>query len=254
MATPFILYNNIYETGTVTSNSEEVGYDVENVIDWRSYVRWRAATVGFTVTVNCDFGSAVACDAIGISGHNLSGNEIYLQSSDTGAYAGEETFRALNITPTDNSDICVSFTSASARYWRLVIESDGTAPEIGVLCVGPRLDFPKNPNRPLSFVDESMEATSRRSKNGHILGATTYYRPYTTVLSFSWLLIAFVMGDLYTFWSTHGSKLKPFFLQVNEDQWDVGRFVQLPENYVFREVFDDYTFTTDLQMTFEGIL
>lgn len=253
MAVPFILYTNIYETGTITASLEEPGFDVENIIDWRSYVRWKAASATFH-TVTVDHGSDVSCDALGISGHNLSGSNLYVQSSPTGVFEGEETNRVTILPQGDNLDICKSFPSASARYWRLAIQGPESTPEIGVMCLGPRLDFPKNPNRPLSFVDESMEATAKRSKNGHILGATTYYRPYSIELSFSWLLISFVQGDLYTFWDTHGSILKPFFLQVNSDQWDVGRFVQLPDNYRYREVFDDYTFTTNFQMSFEGVL
>ena len=216
MAVPFILYDNIFESGTLSASSEASGFDVENVIDWRTYIRWEA-TAASSQVVTCDFGSPVSCDALGISGHNLSGAELAVHSSDTGSFSGEEVVRLALFTQPDNLPVCKSFTSASARYWRLAISSPSITPEIGVLCIGPRLDFPKNPNRPLSFVDESMEATSRRSKNGHILGATTYYRPYTTVLSFSWLLISFVQGDLYTFWDIHGSKLKPFFLQVNID-------------------------------------
>jgi len=254
MAVPFILYNNIYETGTLTAFSESPGFDIENIIDWRSYVRWKA-TSATTQTIDLDYGSSVPSDAFGVSGHTLSGSTISIQVSATGAWAGEQTtVPGTSFALSDNLDICKSFSSVSSRYWRFLIQSPSATPEIGVLCLGARLDFPKNPNRPLSFVDESMEATSRRSKNGHILGATTYYRPYSVIMSFSWLQISFVQGDLYTFWSTHGSLLKPFFLQVNIDEWDVGRFVQLPENYRFKEVFDDYTFTTDLQMTFEGIL
>ena len=255
MAVPFILYNNILELGTPVATSEEPGFDIENITDWRTYLRWKS-TGGAVNTITIDAGSPVSVDSLGISGHNIFtvDGRIVVSSSDTGAFSGEEVTRMTVFIPSSNDPIVQSFSSATARYWEIRLSSLTDKVEIGVVCLGARLDFPKNPNRPLSFVDESMEATTKRSKNGHILGATTYYRPYSTVLSFSWLQISFVMGDLYTFWSTHGSLLKPFFLQVNIDQWDVGRFVQLPENYVFREVFDDYTFTTDLQMTFEGIL
>lgn len=252
MATPFILYNNIYETGTVTATSEASGYDVENIIDWRTYIRWKATSTSLQ-SIFLDYGSSVSSDALGIAGHNLAGATIFVQTSSNGSWSGEQVTRD-TFTPTDDSVICRSFASVSSRYWRIFISGAITTPEIGVLCLGSRLDFPKNPNRPLSFVDESTEVVASKSKKGHILGATTYYRPYTAILSFSWLLISFVQGDLYTFWDTHGSKMKPFFLQVNIDQWDVGRFVQLPENYRFKEVFDDYTYTTDFMLTVEGIL
>lgn len=253
MAYPFILYTNIYESGTVTATSEATGFDVENIFDWRSYVRWKATSTA-TQYITVDYGTAVSCDALGITGHNLSDATVSVESSTTGAWAGEQATRLSGFTPTDNADICKPFTAASVRYWRIKILTPTTAPEIGVLCLGARLDFPKNPTRPLLFNNEGMEVVSERSKGGHILGVVNYFRPYSIALSFSWLTIAFLRGDLYTFWSTHGGLHKPFFLQVNSDQWDVGRFVQLPERYRYNESFDDYIYSNQFTIDFEGIL
>jgi len=251
MSYPYLLYSNILESATLTATSE--AESVSHVIDWRTYLRWEATTSADQNLV-ADYGSAVSVDAIGIAGHNLGtvGAEVAFQSSDTGAWAGEETTVA-TASPTDDEPIMASFTSASARYWRLKLTSMGAAAEIGVLCAGARMDFPEYPDAPLHYLTESTEATEGISKGGHLLGITTKYAPFTSSLTITYIAWSWVNTTFRAFWEAHGRKHKPFFFSINEDTFADARFVRLPQSYSFKQTLENTEYMDKLSLNFEGV-
>jgi hypothetical protein len=249
---PFILYKNIFETATLTATSE--AESVDNVFDWRTYLRWQATSTADQY-LTADYGSATAVDAVGIAGHNLGtvGAEIALQSSTTGAWAGEEIIQA-SASPSDDSPILLGFTSASVRYWRLKLSSLGAAPEIGVACVGARLDFPEYPDAPLDYMRESPMVTEAISKGGHLLGAVTMFRKYAFSITFTYVARSFVGGLFTTFWEDHGVKHKPFFVSINQDEFTDGRFCRFPGSFEFTQSLPDTGSVETLALQFEGVL
>jgi hypothetical protein len=250
MALPFILYDNIFDNGAISATSE-VG-SVQNIKDWRSYVRWSATSTA-TQYVTVDHGTAVACDGLGIAGHNLSGATLSVASSTTGAWAGEQVTRLAPFTPTDNADICKPFTSASARYWRLKILTPSEVPEIGVLCLGPRMDFPIYPDKPLDFKQSQMEADESVSKGGHLLGVTTRFEPYTFSLSFTYIDYSWIVANFDVFWKAHGKTHTPFFVNINADLWSDGRFCKFPDSFSYTQQFTETDFMEVLMLSFEGV-
>jgi hypothetical protein len=242
MAVPFILYSCIDTTPAATS--EAAGYDVENIVDWRAYTRWRATGTG-TQYITFDAGSPVSVDAIGIEGHNIAGATVSVEwSTDNSNWT--EVLAGFTATA---GTILKSWTAASKRYWRIKIASASVAPEIGVVSIGARMDFPHYPDAPLDFISESPQRAESVSKTGHLLGVVTRYRPYTFSMQFSDALYTWVTANFDTFWEAHCSLHKPFFVMCN----DAPRFCRFPESFEYRKQLNNSTYM-DLSLKFEGVL
>lgn len=238
---PFLLHKNVFEYGTITATDTASGYDVNNIIDGRAYTKWKAASAGtkyLTVSgvldyhdydpvyLTTDTGEELETDtglsleigpgivnALGITGHNLGTARagISVESSDDAGATWEEELPVFY--PSSDKTILVLITSYRRAYHRVKIVSPTIAPEIGVLCLGARLDFPMGLKRAPFLYTLSVEAESPKTKSGNKTSVTVRYRPVTleheyTIKAgnYDWLV-----GSFRTFWDDHGSLLKPFF-------------------------------------------
>ena len=87
---------------TVTASSTAAGYDADNVLNWKRHERWKSATTTAAQSIEYDFsGTLIASEynLVTIWLHNNSitsdvqfiyGDDITLETSATGAWAGEE--------------------------------------------------------------------------------------------------------------------------------------------------------------------
>src|SRR3972149_307135 len=85
-AKPLILYDNRFADGTPTATDTASEYDVLNIIDWKDFTFWQAASVGTKyLTINC--GSAKVASALAILGHNyyMGSATISVESSVNGS-------------------------------------------------------------------------------------------------------------------------------------------------------------------------
>ena len=95
MTLPKILHDNIFALGvSATDTDSDSQYSVDNIYDLRTYTYWLGASAGvkyFTM----DAGAAVDVDSLRIISHNLGTAEasVAIESSTTGAWAGEEVNR-----------------------------------------------------------------------------------------------------------------------------------------------------------------
>ena len=226
MASSKILYDNILASG-VTATDTETGYSVDNIYDLRPYTYWQAASAGANKYIDMDAGSAVDVDALGIYSHNLSGGSIKIYSSATGAFGGEETQRGSTIYPSDNTLIFETFTSASARYWRIQVYHATNAPRIGVAILGEALTFSRKPAPPYDPRPTSIVSSTAVTKTGNALGTTVNYKPISITAKFKHLdWDTFANDEFLTFWDDHGSEGKHFFWSVDSDTYDT-YFVKL---------------------------
>ena len=243
MAVPFLLYACIDTTPAATS--EAAGFAVSNIVDWRTYTRWKATGTG-TQYLTFDAGTAVAVDAMGIAGHNLSGASVSVEwSTDNSNWT-----QVLAPFTATSAVILKSWVSSSKRYWRIKIASASVAPECGVVAIGARIDFPIYPDAPLDFLSESPQRAESVSKGGHLLGVVTRYRPYTFSMNFSYVLFSWITATFDVFWTAHGSLHKPFFVMCNDDP----RFCRFPEGFSYNKQLSDSTYLSVLSLQFEGVL
>ena len=118
-AKPKHLRDNRFLDGTPTATDTDSGteFDVLNILDWRYETLWKAASLG-TKYLTVNSGSAQAVDSLFIANHNFftSSATVSVESSTTGAWAGEEVEQLAGFTPPDDKAFIKTFTQAIFFY------------------------------------------------------------------------------------------------------------------------------------------
>jgi hypothetical protein len=246
MALPCFLSDNRFLDGTPTATDTAVGYSVLNITDLRLYTFWQAASFG-TKYITIDCATSKAADTISIVGHNFytSTATISLESSTTGAWAGEQVVRVAGFIPSNDKALMVQFASVSARYWRLKIITSAIAPYCAVVLLGARLEMPYPPDSPYIPFEESIIAITERSKAGYILGATVRYYPITITPNFSNLSTSFVYNTFQPWWDSYAKTLKPFIYS-----WDCVNFPA----HIFLVSVDDQNSVYNPSLVYAGLV
>jgi hypothetical protein len=135
-----VLHTNIFDTAAITYSTQSTGYNAANITDDATWNGWKPTSVA--AWVKADYGSAVTCDMLGISSHDMFtvGASFSLEYSTNNS---TWTTASASYTPTSNEDIIVCFQSASARYWRINIT--GAIAFIGVAKLSAKLAFNNAP-------------------------------------------------------------------------------------------------------------
>lgn len=235
---PVILYKNIFDDDTlaVTSTDADAKYDKDNLIDFRSYTKWKASSsatqhisvnvvdAGFVKTASGGFielasGSllesanqgGMAPNAIGILNHNLYtiGATVKIQHSDDGS----SWVDIYSLQVVSDKAILKLFNenSVSAAYWRIEISGATAAPEIAVLMMGVKLEFPYPPSSPVIPKTETIKLSSEYSEGGHLLGSIISNYPISINHKWTKFLRSWADSEFVPFWNSHGKKLFPFF-------------------------------------------
>lgn len=251
-AKPCILYDNRFLDGTPTATDTATGYSVLNITDLRPFTWWQANASGTKfITINC--GGEKSVDSLGIIGHNFytATATVSVESSTTGAWAGEEVQRLAGFTCTTNKAVLKTFASASAQYWRIKIVTGAIAARIAVCILGVRLDFERYPMQGFDPCPETVNGIAARSQNGYMIGATIENVGIQIHAGFQRLTSTFIT-NFRTAWDAHLSQLKPFFWA-----WDTVNhasevyFVSIPEGFKLSMPFDPYR--RSLPLTMQGI-
>lgn len=162
-----VLYDNIFDQGTVTYSSADSGFAGANALDEATWNAWKPTAVTAYATV--DHGSAIMCNCLGVAAHNIgsSGASIALQHSPNGS---SWTTISAAYAPSSDEDILIYFADTSARYWRVAIS--GAIASIGVIKLGAALKFPcaaLEGHKPLHHA-RLVEMLSNKSMGGNFLG------------------------------------------------------------------------------------
>ena len=255
MQTPIILYDNILSQGyTLTATDTEEGYDVLNIIDWRPYTFWKAASIG-TKYITVDSGSGLDplyADSLAIYNHNFAGRVyISVESSDDGS---SWTTRLNSFTPTYNRAFLKTFTLASAQFWRIKLIATSEAPYMAIAVLGQKLQFPYPPDTPYIPYSEVPVADVERSKNGHILGVSTYLPALKMRVQFSNITRTWFDTYFLPFWQNHGRLYKPFFFAWDLDTYKNDVFlVSIDDEYNLESPFSVLTYIDILNLNMRGI-
>ncbi|MBL4709764.1 MAG: hypothetical protein JKY48_15125 [Flavobacteriales bacterium] len=214
---PSIGYNNLFETGTVSVDSEDASYLKENAYDWLAYPGdvWKPATSG-THYITVDMASAVSADYFGIHSHDI--DSIKLQYSNDN-FAEDINDVGSAITPTANEIIYSEFASISSRYWRFEVIKVSAASSLGVIALGEKLTIPESVQvgfSPANLARNNMYLNSV-SDTGAFLGRRLIRNGSEMDLSFELLTPAFVRN----FWDVfiQHAEIKPFFFA-----WDYANY------------------------------
>lgn len=276
---PIILYKNYLANNTLTVTSTASGYSVNNLIDWRTYTKWKAnsaadqeidafvdndqaylelAEGGWLETEGgyLELEDGVAPDAIFIFNHNLYtiGATITIQYSDTGGasytdlYSFEADTNKAILKTFNETDVIVS------QYWRIKISGASAAAEIGILMLGKKLQFPWPPDNPVIPKQESMKLASEISQEGHLLGTVLAYNGIQINHKWSNLLRQWTEGTFEQFWNSHAKFIYPFVYA-----WDLTNrpddifYVRVNTEMVYQEPLSKLSYADELQLQMTGI-
>lgn len=182
---PFVLWENIFEDGTITSTSEASGWPDDAIIDWfgmhSTESRWKAGSTSQpqSLTLDLGVGNTASPDTVVIGGHNLfsAGADVVVQwSTDNFSASINNAFTA--ITPTNDKVIAKTWTAVAARYWRVHIthaSSFAVAPQIGIVTLGRRFTFPVGWQEGFDPYGESPKVDRSRNRFGGFLGGNLRY-------------------------------------------------------------------------------
>ena len=204
---PLVLYESIFETGTVTWSSQDTDGFALNAIEDTTFDFWTPTAVPAWVAV--DYGSAVRCDCAGIASHTVGsvGATVEVQSStDNSVWTTQAT-----VSPTDDATILTVFPSVSARYWRIYVTGD--IPSIGVIKLGERLIFPSGVLSGHVGINHAnnIELLTNMSMGGQYLGNRVNRVGASTNIDFGLIETDFVENDMAEFEAHYNSGRTFFF-------------------------------------------
>ena len=199
MANPKIFYANLL-TAAMTASTTATGYAVANLVDWRSYTRWKPTAAPATLTMDC--GSAQAADY----------GFVYAEAGTYQVRGSTDNFSASDvllgtITLTATGPGLVVFASVSYRYYRIT-STTGT-PEVGIAAIGAALEMPVPLDAGFDPVGRRVMGQINRSVGGHSLGRVIDYEEWSEKLKFSWCTWSFYRNTFLTAWIGH-LRSKPF--------------------------------------------
>jgi hypothetical protein len=183
MSNPALLFfNNVsISGGTLASSGDASGFPKENLKDWRQATpyRWKGTTSGAGQWVSVDCGQTRAADTAVIAGHNVfsTGARWKIQfSSDNVNW--NDAFSSQ--TPSNNLPQMMQWGSVSRQYWRVYIDKSGGGAlsseiQLGVLTIGPRLDFEAGALPELDPYGETTQTEWTNNEGGTFLGANLRY-------------------------------------------------------------------------------
>lgn len=164
-----LLYDNKFDSGTLTASSENTLYPVSNLQHIHLVTKWRS-TADTGQTIVCDMGEAVTITTAAILAHNLSsGATVKIQGNATDSWDDPSVDEAI----TYNSGIMTKFfTGGSYQYWRFTFE-DADNPdeyiEIGRLYLGTYYQVDKTFNK--DFTEEKINTDNvSYSRSGQVFG------------------------------------------------------------------------------------
>jgi hypothetical protein len=267
MSYPWLLYENIMASGTLTEASEmsASGLVSENAVDWKPYVtHWTPSGVSGIHTLSVDLGTGVTSqpDTMCFIDHNLktatSGTGTYrLLYSDNGS-SYTQAFAA--VTPTDDRLKYKQFTLAGGhRYYR--VEFSGvfhTYFRLGQVTVGRRLTFTEGLQPGFDLDREQALQSSPISEAGVFLGADVrrirkqYNLQWDGTPGFSETF--FVSGtvlSMSTFWKEHAGRLaKPFFFSWDDAKADP-EFCRIQPEFTYTAPFGPTYLRRGLNLSFD---
>lgn len=211
---PFIFRYNNFLFGTISATDTATGYDVNNIVDWREFTYWKSTGAG-TKYITLDGTYNYAADTLGIAGHNLFtvGASVRVEYYNTGTGTWDTAFNDTVVT--SNNPLLITFPSKSAYDWRLVITNSTAAPQIGILMISTRTEFPVAPSGPLVLKSLTPRYESYESEAGFLLGVDRKSTRIEVSQTFKLLTTTWVDGTFLPMWIAHLAKGTPFFYAVD---------------------------------------
>jgi len=217
-ALPIILYRSIYETSIAndpTATSEAAGFPVTNIKDGRSYTKWKAtSSADQNIDINTGTGGGpFTVTSLAIIGHNMgtAGTTLTIEQDNSPGFSGGETLLH-TVSPTNDDPFYNELdVSGSQQFYRLNLDSNSVAPEIGYIILGAKTTMEVGPQYGAAFHNFNAKGESFVSETGQHLGSALQFQERTINHKFKALTRSFLESDLLPFLYDHYGQFKPFF-------------------------------------------
>ena len=267
MAYPWLLWENVLTSGTLTESSEMAasGLTAEKAVDWKPFVtNWSPSGVAGIHTLTVDLGSGLTGqpDTLCFIDHNLnsvtSGTGTYrvLYSDDGASFT--QAFAAV-VASGDLLEFKTFTLGAGHRYFQ--VEFSGVFHDyfrLGQVAVGRRLVFTEGLQPGFDPDREQALQSSPISEAGVFLGADVrrikkqYQLQWDGTPGISETFFDETVGlDMTTFWKTHaGRQAKPFFFAWDSDKADP-EFCRVVPEFTYAAPFGPTYLRRGLSLTFD---
>lgn len=207
------------ESYTITADEHDDG-PAKYLADPGLYNCWRPAAAHSNRYWRAvfDFGSAKTADYWALAGFNISDTDpdvLIEYSSDNITYSTADS-----ATLGSNNVFCSTFTSQSARYWRITVDAGSgnlidTGDYISVLYFGEVLTLPRL-MAPFTApgIMQGYEAKNNISETGLFIGRSNYLAPFDVNIPFKNFTPEWVRSNLSDL--INNVDLYPFFVQWND--------------------------------------
>lgn len=141
---PRVLYDNAMERGTITTDSEQTGFEAVLAASPFEAQGWKPVDTAADYYLQMVLASAEPINAFAITAHTLGTQGATIRFESSANSGGAWTQIGTDITPADDRPIALLTNAITSDYFRLVIELGATAaPFTGVVFMGTALEFPR---------------------------------------------------------------------------------------------------------------
>lgn len=198
---PLVLFDSLFDTGTVTWSSEDVDGFALNAVEDTTFDFWTPTSVPAWIAV--DMGADVPVDVAGFVSHTVgtSGATIEVQSSDDGiAWVTRST-----LSPSNDDTLLTVMPYIEARYWRVYMTV--AIASIGAIKIGKRLVFPSGVLSGHVGINHAhnVELMTNSSMGGQFLGNRVERVGATVSIDFGLVERDFVDNDAAEFEAHYNS-------------------------------------------------
>lgn len=243
------LWQNLFDTATVTASSEAADFPVTNLQNRWKDSEWRSTAVSTDQWIKANLGSSPQISHIVLLNHNARlAQTIKLQANDTDVWTAPAVDISITITAdmVSNEILVYNYTGTSYQWWRTLIVADSGNPD-GYFCgtrVGlynafiPERNFTKDYS--IEPVDPSTISESDYGQQS--VNARDTYLHF--VLPFK-----VVNTDYLTFWAMgewNGKKQPFFFIADTSDLINETYYVHCTSGWPLQHVYNKKLWDTTL--------
>lgn len=239
MALPVIAYKSHFRfaTGTITDPGSETGYPIANLHDLRSYTVWKSSSLASPINIDLDVNGILdPASYIMLVNHNL--HTLGATVEVFGDTVNPPVTSRVSFSPAEDTVSYKEFASSGVkRYWRVQITKGGgfaSAPFIGELFVGPRMELPQYLAPSFDPFFKQVEVHGARSRGGHYLGASLRGQTHRGEITFgeAGTPRADFTASLNAFLDDHAYKRYPFGFVVDtaDGDFDDCRYLKVPDD------------------------
>lgn len=196
----------------VTASSSRAGFPVESLKNATTYDRWSPSSL--PAWAEFDNGSNVDVEYLGIASHTLAGTTVSVQYS----HDDIDWDTAIVLQPSKNDALFAWWEPITARYWRILVDGDGTR-YVGVVNLGMMLEMirPITGNHSPAVLSRKTDTIPAKSDSGQFLGRTVIRQGLSTDYDWENLDPQWYRDNFDPF--VESAAKFPFFFVANPARW-----------------------------------